>query len=112
MSKSRINFPFSNRFATLNFPIVKWIYSYNKEDFFNDFTAGVVVFILLVRTEMSYAILLAGMPPIYILYTSIFPPFVYALLATTSRQLSMSPNIIIPLLLYEYLVTKAYPSGF
>jgi SulP family sulfate permease len=46
---------------------------------------------------MAYAVL-AGMPPVYGLYTAIVPPLVYALLGT-SRQLSLGPFAITSLLL-------------
>lgn len=96
-----------NYFAPLQVPILDWIYSYNKTDFLNDLSAGFMVFIIYLPINMSCAIL-AGMPPIYGIYTSVAPSFIYALLGT-SRQLSIGPNAIIPLLLYQIII-QSFPS--
>ena len=55
------------------------------------------MFVFLVPQGMAYS-LLAGMPPIYGLYSSIVPLFIYAVLGT-SQQLSIGPMAITSLLL-------------
>jgi len=62
-----------------------------------DFASGCTVFIFLVPQGMAYAIV-AGMPPVYGLYSSTVPLFIYALLGT-SNELSIGPMAITSLLL-------------
>lgn len=70
-------------------PILQWVPRYNKENFQGDLTAGITVTAMLIPQGMAYA-MLAGLPPIYGLYASIAPPFIYALIGT-SRQMSVGP---------------------
>ena len=61
------------RFAPIKFPITEWLPEYQwKEWLVNDLAAGFTVFVFLIPQGMAYA-LLAGMPPIYGLYSSIVP---------------------------------------
>ncbi len=66
-----------------------WLTSYRKQDLPSDINAGITVGIMLVPQGMAYA-LLAGLPPVYGLYASIFPLIMYAILGT-SRQLAVGP---------------------
>eukprot|EP01031_Cornospumella_fuschlensis_P002744 gene2744-3437_t len=83
--------------AMLKVPILDWLQEYSREKFYSDFTAGVTVFVFMVPQGMAYA-MLAGMPPVYGLYSSIVPLYLYAMLGT-SRQLSIGPMAITSLLL-------------
>ena len=83
--------------APILLPITEWLPLYNKELLFSDITAGFTVFVFLIPQGMAYA-LLAGMPPIYGLYSSIVPLYIYAVFGT-SRQLSLGPMAITSLLL-------------
>jgi len=84
--------------ASILIPITDWLPKYDwKESGPNDLTAGLTVFVFLVPQGMAYA-LLAGMPPIYGLYSSIVPVFVYAIFGT-SQHLSLGPMAITSLLL-------------
>lgn len=74
-----------------------WISECTKETLLSDISAGFTVFVFLVPQGLAYA-LLAGMPPIYGLYSAIVPSYVYAVLGT-SRQLSIGPMAITSLLL-------------
>jgi SulP family sulfate permease len=55
------------------------------------------VFALLIPQGMAYA-LLAGLPPVYGLYTASMPIFIYVLLGT-SKHISMGPFAITSLVL-------------
>ena len=90
-----IKFPWP--LAPLGLPIVDWLPQYNRSLLLSDASAGLTVFIFLIPQGMSYA-LLAGVPPIYGLYTAIVPLFLYAIFGS-SRQLSMGPMAITSLLL-------------
>lgn len=84
-------------FAPIGFPIVDWLPQYTKSLLLADLSAGLTVFIFLIPQGMAYA-LLAGMPPIYGLYSAIIPLYLYTIFGT-SRQLAIGPMAITSLLL-------------
>lgn len=67
-----------------------------KERFLGDFAAGLVVAVMLIPQGMAYA-LLAGMPPMYGLYSSIVSLLIYPLFST-SPQLAVGPVAMVSLL--------------
>ncbi|MFC4221447.1 SulP family inorganic anion transporter [Flagellimonas marina] len=71
------------------FPFLSWMTTYNRSHFYGDIIAGATVGIMLVPQGMAYA-MIAGMPPIYGLYSALVPQVVYALTGT-SRQLAVGP---------------------
>lgn len=71
--------------------------------------AGLTVAVVLVPQGMAYA-LLAEMPPIYGLYASIFPLFLYAFFGT-SPQLSVGPTALVSLLMLSQLSLLAEPGS-
>ncbi len=71
------------------FPIFEWISSYQKSWLKADILAGITVGVMLIPQGIAYA-MIAGLPPIYGLYTAMIPQVVYAVLGT-SRQLSVGP---------------------
>ncbi len=88
-------------------PLLKDLSTYKKANFRADLIAGITVAIMLVPQGMAYAFL-AGMPPIYGLYTGLIPLFVYGLLGT-SRQLSLGPVAISSLLVLAGVCQVAEP---
>ncbi|MEZ4700213.1 MAG: sulfate permease [Rhodothermales bacterium] len=66
--------------------ILRGMATYARRNLSGDLTAGLTVGIMLIPQGMAYA-LLGGMPPIYGLYASLVPLFVYAL-AGSSRHLA------------------------
>ena len=71
------------------FPILKWGPRLSKKAIKNDFIAGITVGIMLVPQGMAYA-MLAGLPPVFGLYTALVPQVIYAFMGT-SRQLAVGP---------------------
>ncbi len=65
----------------------EWIRDYDRSRFTGDLFAGITVGVVLVPQGMAYA-LLAGVPPIYGLYASLIPLFVYSFFGT-SRHLAV-----------------------
>ncbi len=77
-----------------------WIPQYNvKKNLLSDAVAGLTVAAMLVPQGLAYAIV-AGMPPIYGLYSAFIPPIIYAVFGT-SRELSVAPVAISSLLVFE-----------
>lgn len=90
-------------------PITDWLRNYDSTYFKKDLRAGLTVGILLIPQSMAYAIL-AGLPPIYGLYTSIIPLVLYALLGT-SRQLAIGPVAKISILVITGVGALAEPGS-
>lgn len=88
-------------------PILQWLPGYTKKDFHADFIAGLTVGVMLVPQGMAYG-LLAGLPPIYGLYSGIIPMFLYAFFGT-SRQLSVGPVALVSLLILSGVGEFAEP---
>ncbi|KAH7841788.1 hypothetical protein Vadar_034381 [Vaccinium darrowii] len=83
-------------------PCYRWIRTYKWHDYFQlDLMAGVAVGIMLVPQSMSYA-KLAGLQPIYGLYSGSVPIFVYAIFGS-SRQLAIGPVALVSLLVSNAL---------
>ncbi|MCK0189779.1 solute carrier family 26 protein [Arenibacter sp. F20364] len=70
-------------------PFLDWLPKYNKNLFRKDLVAGITVGIILIPQGMAYA-MIAGLPPVYGLYASLFPILVYAFLGT-SGQIAVGP---------------------
>lgn len=83
-------------------PCIRWIRTYKWREYLQaDLMAGVTVGIMLVPQAMSYA-KLAGLHPIYGLYSSFVPIFVYSIFGS-SRQLAIGPVALVSLLVSNVL---------
>uniref|UniRef100_A0A7N1A009 STAS domain-containing protein n=1 Tax=Kalanchoe fedtschenkoi TaxID=63787 RepID=A0A7N1A009_KALFE len=86
----------------LAFPCCRWISTYKGREYFQiDLMAGITVGVMLVPQAMSYA-KLAGLPPIYGLYSGFVPIFVYVIFGS-SRQLAIGPVALVSLLVSNVL---------
>ena len=88
-------------------PLVEQLKGYDSSTFRHDAIAGLTVCIMLIPQGMAYA-LLAGMPPIYGLYTALVPLIIYGILGT-SRQLSLGPVAVSALLVLAGITQLAEP---
>ncbi|KAK9126897.1 hypothetical protein Scep_015743 [Stephania cephalantha] len=83
-------------------PCLRWIRTYKWREYLQiDLMAGITVGIMLVPQAMSYA-KLAGLHPIYGLYSGFVPIFLYALFGS-SRQLAIGPVALVSLLVSNVL---------
>jgi len=81
---------------------VAWTRNYRwKQDLQADLASGITVGVMLVPQAMSYA-KLAGLHPIYGLYTGFVPLFIYAIFGS-SRQLAVGPVALVSLLVSNVL---------
>lgn len=89
------------------FPLFSSLKSYGINDFKKDAIAGTTVGVVLIPQAIAYAYL-AGLPPIFGLYSSLLPLIIYALLGT-SRHLSIGPVAITSILISTGLTQLATP---
>ena len=87
------------------FPILDWLLNYKKEWLKGDLNAGLTVGIMLIPQGIAYA-MIAGLPPIYGLYTAMIPPIIYAVFGT-SRQLAVGPVAMDSLIVATGVATLA-----
>ncbi len=86
-------------------PILDWLLNYKKSWFKGDLSAGLTVGIMLVPQGIAYA-MIAGLPPIYGLYTALVPQVIYAIFGT-SRQLAVGPVAMDSLIVASGVATLA-----
>lgn len=87
------------------FPILDWLPNYKKDWLKGDIVAGLTVGVMLIPQGIAYA-LIAGLPPIYGLYTAMIPQIVYAIFGT-SRQLAVGPVAMDSLIVAAGVATLA-----
>ena len=77
-------------------PLWRTLRNYDRGDLRGDLTAGLTTAVMLIPQGMAYA-MLAGLPPIYGLYSSLVPVAIYAIFGS-SRQLAVGPVAMVSLL--------------
>lgn len=70
-------------------PLLEWLPKYKKNQLSGDITAGLTVATVLIPQGIAYA-LIAGLPPIYGLYSALIPQVIYAIFGS-SRQVAIGP---------------------
>ncbi|XP_076020473.1 sulfate anion transporter 1 [Genypterus blacodes] len=99
--------------ATLSgfFPVVRWLPKYKlKEYIWGDVMSGLIVGIILVPQAIAYC-LLAGVEPIYGLYTSFYANIIYFLMGT-SRHVSVGIFSLMSLMVGQVVDRQVYLAGF
>eukprot|EP00771_Trimastix_marina_P000767 gnl/Trimastix_PCT/1798.p1 GENE.gnl/Trimastix_PCT/1798~~gnl/Trimastix_PCT/1798.p1 ORF type:complete len:826 (+),score=189.20 gnl/Trimastix_PCT/1798:69-2480(+) len=96
------------------FPPLGWVPEYFRRGglprrIVGDLLAGLTVGVLLVPQGMAYA-MLAGLDPVYGLYSAFFPLLIYALFGT-SRQLSVAPVAMVSMLMATALKDQGIAAG-
>ena len=86
-------------------PIINTIENYNSSKFYSDLVGGVTIFFTVIPQSLAYATL-AGLEPVYGLYASTFPLFVYAIFGT-SQHLVFGPFAITSFMLGS--ICSQYP---
>lgn len=93
------------------FPVLQWLPKYQwKEYIWGDIMSGLVIGIILVPQAIAYS-LLAGLKPIYSLYTSFFANIIYFLMGT-SRHVSVGIFSLISLMVGQVVDRELLLAGF
>ncbi|XP_072311339.1 sulfate anion transporter 1 [Eucyclogobius newberryi] len=93
------------------FPVVRWLPKYKfKEYVGGDVMSGLIVGIILVPQAIAYC-LLAGVDPIYGLYTSFYANIIYFLMGT-SRHVSVGIFSLMSLMVGQVVDREVFLAGF
>ncbi len=87
------------------FPILDWLPNYKTSFLRGDIFAGLTIGIILIPQGIAYSII-AGLPPIYGLYTALIPQLIYTIFGT-SKQLSTGPTALDSLIIASGVSTLA-----
>ena len=88
--------------------MLKTIFNFpNKYSFIDDLLAGITVGIVTIPQAMAFA-MLAGIPPIYGLYGSFIPLFIYGFLSS-SNYLNVGPVSIVSIFIFDVLSNNVKP---
>lgn len=79
------------------FPVLQWGKGYNLSTFKDDLIAGLTIGSLSIPQDIGYS-KLAGLPPIYGLYTSFVPPLIYSIFGS-SRDIAIGPVAVVSILM-------------
>ncbi|XP_007953961.1 sulfate anion transporter 1 [Orycteropus afer afer] len=92
-------------------PVIRWLPQYRpQEDLAGDVMSGLVIGIILVPQAIAYS-LLAGLQPLYSLYTSFFANLIYFLLGT-SRHVSVGIFSLLCLMVGQVVDRELQLAGF
>ncbi|XP_063314785.1 sulfate anion transporter 1 [Pelobates fuscus] len=93
------------------FPVIQWLPKYNfKENTWGDIMSGLIIGIILVPQAIAYS-LLAGLKPIYSLYTSFFANLIYFIMGT-SRHVSVGIFSLLSLMVGQVVDREVLLAGF
>uniref|UniRef100_A0A9J8DIR1 Sulfate transporter n=1 Tax=Cyprinus carpio carpio TaxID=630221 RepID=A0A9J8DIR1_CYPCA len=93
------------------FPVVKWLPKYKVKDYiWGDLMSGLIIGIILIPQAIAYC-LLAGLDPIYGLYTSFFSNIIYFFMGT-SRHVSVGIFSLMSLMVGQVVDREVYLAGF
>ncbi|XP_053317657.1 sulfate anion transporter 1 [Spea bombifrons] len=93
------------------FPVIRWLPKYDfKENTWGDIMSGLIIGIILVPQAIAYS-LLAGLKPIYSLYTSFFANLIYFIMGT-SRHVSVGIFSLLSLMVGQVVDREVLLAGF
>ncbi|OIV96704.1 hypothetical protein TanjilG_09246 [Lupinus angustifolius] len=108
-SKKKTCHGYALSFLESLFPIIGWCTSYKASNFKDDLFAGLTLASLSIPQSIGYANL-ARLDPQYGLYTSVVPPFIYAMMGS-SREVAIGPVAVVSLLISSQVSKVIDPSS-
>eukprot|EP01136_Pigoraptor_vietnamica_P027357 Opistho-1_new@83551 len=97
----------AKRYIKARIPILSWLPTYTRDDFFGDLVAGLTVALLVIPESLAFANL-AGLPLEYALYASYIGCFVYVFFGTSSN-VTVGPTAIMSLMTAQVLSDLGVP---
>eukprot|EP00243_Klebsormidium_subtile_P004315 TRINITY_DN18285_c0_g1_i1.p1 TRINITY_DN18285_c0_g1~~TRINITY_DN18285_c0_g1_i1.p1 ORF type:complete len:659 (-),score=182.13 TRINITY_DN18285_c0_g1_i1:392-2368(-) len=91
-------------------PWLEWVTTYKLEYLRGDIVGGLTIAVMAVPQDLSYA-QLAKLPVVNGLYTSVYPPLVYAWFGS-SRHIAVGPVAVVSLLVGSLLPKRIDPKAF
>jgi len=89
------------------FPILKWLPNYKKSSLVGDIVAGITVGLMVIPQGMAYASI-AGLPPVYGLYSAFMGVIVY-FFTGTSKDITLGPTALMSLIVAESFTELPHP---
>lgn len=96
-------------FITRLFPFLRWWYLVDRRSVKSDFVAGLTNAVVVLPQGVAFA-LIAGLPPVYGLYTAMVPPIIAALFGS-SRHLISGPTTAISIVVFATVNRVAAPGS-
>ena len=96
---------FANGILTTIFPFLQWRKEINRSTLRSDLIAGITGAIIVLPQGVTFA-MIAGLPPVYGLYTAMVTPVIAALFGS-SKHLVSGPNTPISLLVFSVVSQMA-----
>ncbi len=91
------------------FPFLSWLPMVNRETLRADLIAGITGAIIVIPQGVAFA-MIAGMPPIYGLYTAMIPPIVAALFGSSWHQIA-GPTTALSIVVFSSISQYAVPES-
>src|SRR3989338_2382120 len=108
-SPSDISLPQCSVFWTRCFPFLRWWPRVNRDTLKADLIAGFTGAVIVLPQGVAFA-LIAGLPPVYGLYTAMVPPIIAALFGS-SRHLISGPTTAISIVVFATVAKFAEPGS-
>ncbi len=109
MTDQALQAPYCSSFWSKIFPFLRWWPLVNRQTLKADLIAGLTGAVVVLPQGVAFA-LIAGLPPVYGLYTAMVPPIIAALFGS-SRHLISGPTTAISIVVFATVAKFAEPGS-